>query len=445
MEEKLNEMNQKNREMNNRTSPLCLVWLTRILLLMTAVFFLTGCGSFNAEAGYYVVKVNPDLSGEVSMTLFMTPGQYNDIGWYYGDFVTTDSRLAYDIAQQLGWENYTWDKRVEMGRHVMVVTAPFANPRQYATELLDTLSPNDMPQGSGGAADSVPSGIHQVDGLFNRTYSMSNILPGERNARFPVYYLVSLPGSVVATDGDVEQQVVMWARPTQPQYFYVVSAALHQYDVRFDIDFSEADEAVLAVTVLATRADLDRAAGVYGGDAAANANQTLANVWARNLGLIDYELSTQVEGGRTALTLTSVYASRQELVGHLNTIPLFEDMAVKVGSSFLSNDLILSGTLAPLDEQYGRPNSVTLTVNMPGPILADELNDEAPPETNAQSYVWTNEPLAFTLNSDQDGVSPAVVFIGIGGALLTLLCAGLVGLLAVVYIIRRRSAAEKKI
>lgn len=363
-------------------------WLMFSFLI---VFILAACGGFDAESAYQAVTVNPDLSGTADFLIIMNSYQYSNIQLYYNEYVNTGAYLAYDVAQGLGWPDYTYSEDVIDGEYVLLVSTEFYSALDFDNNILGEFE-GDVNNIAIDAPSSIPSGIDRRDGLFNVIYTIS-FWTSPLEQSFPVNLSAKLPGTVIATDGDVasdDAAQVFWSISSESEDHFAVNGMLTDYDVVFEADFAVATDNQLVVSVSAPVAELQELARFYG---TGNVAQVLGDEWADRLGLEGVDVSGRTESGRQIITLTTTFANRQALLDQMNQIPLFSSMSMAGDNALFNSGLTLQGTLVPSKEEFGRPDTIRLKVNMPGEIVAE--NGEAT-GSQVQEWVWdgaANKPI----------------------------------------------------
>lgn len=364
-------------------------WLIFSLLV---IFILAACGSFDAEEAYQTVVINPDLSGQAEFLLVMNSYQFSNVQVYYNDYVNTGSLLAYDVAQALEWPDYTWSEDVVDGEYVLYLVTDFYSKADFEANIMVDVDVPDS-QIADNVPSSIPPGLERQDGLFNTIYTLFYISNPPDNQQFPIHVVATLPGTVVDTDGTIgteNKSQVFWFDTYQVENNYVASAMMSDYDVAFGADLAAATNNQLTVSVSAPAEQLAQLARIHRtGDTA----QILGEQWAGSLGLDNFEVASRNESGRQIITLSTAFTNRQALLDQMNQIPLFSDMALASDDMLFNSGLTLQGTLVPSEEAFGQPDSIKLTVQMPGEIV-DENGEKT--GVNEQEWVWSaaaNKPI----------------------------------------------------
>lgn len=355
------------------------LWLIFSLLV---IFILAACTDFEAEEGYNIASVNSDLSGEVNILFVFNAFQYSNLQTYYGtlDF---GGLLARDIANELGWSDFTWNENVVSGEYVLGVTQEFRNAADFYNNILTDIDPVSEGQIIEVAPETIPIGINRQDGLFNTVYTIYFLSGSRETYLFPIHFVATLPGIIVETNGDIgEDGQIFWYETFQAEEHYAVNAMLSEYEVAFGADLAAATNNLFTITVTAPASQLELLARLT---RSGNTEQILAERWAESLGLGTYVVDSHNQSGRQSITLTSTFANRQALIDQINQIPLFGDMRVQTDDLLFSSGLTLQGTLNAWEEAFDQPDSISLKVQMPGEIM-DENGEKT--GTNEQEWVW---------------------------------------------------------
>lgn len=187
-------------------------WIYCILFMCVAL--LTGCvGSFTADYGRQILRVNEDLSGTFTRGMALSDYDWNQAAMYYNDGEPSDA-IARSIAQNMEWLEFTHVYYQEGGYHWVEVTTEFASPDELFV-LIESVT-SDKPEGSGGSgseSDLPYYDITREDGFFQDTYHLQGtLLPlGNTGAAYEATYYAQLPGEIVETNGRIlENNMVAW-------------------------------------------------------------------------------------------------------------------------------------------------------------------------------------------------------------------------------------------
>lgn len=345
----------------------------KLIIFIVVTTLLTGCFGIDIEQIRVVAAVKPDLTGiyrvyaKITQSEFLSYAERNSLT----DPDETAEWIADDISEKLGW---TFPYEVEYGSDgqenvLLGLTVNFNDLETFCAFFPEADSETQSRAESILGSENIYScDLGSSSTPYTEVYAYTDtIYPGT----IPGELTILLPGSIADTNGsrkntpELGENGISWAWNDQDVAvpMYLVTAGLVDFDLEIGVTSGIGGKTDITIKVTAPIEVANQATTLYpSGDPL----QGLADRLAAGLNLSNYEVSAKPAGSQAEIILKMSGLSPAEVETVLAQTGLMSDVIMKADAGLFKGTYEFSGALAPWQGGFGYPDSVTLTVNLPG-------------------------------------------------------------------------------
>lgn len=384
--------------------------IARVLIYSFFVFMLVGCFGISPEQYNVVVQVEPNLSG-----VFVLESQFSsyDIDSYansnnLSNPQTVLDRMADDIANNFGW-TFPYEKGVRQdGDYIWLQMAVNFTDEDRFCSILPAVSADEEAQAAGviGEDSIYYCALQKTYTPYTDVFLFSNTIYPSNN---PGKLTVTLPGSVAETNGSpLGESGVTWSwnNDVVAVPVYAITAGLVDFKVDINVDIKSSRGGNLQIITTAPQEVVPYAKSIY--PSADDPITALADRIAQGLNLSEYKINIREVGSKVEITIEISDLSSEEIKNNLLDSGLMNEVTIVSDSSLFKSRHEFIGSLSAWENAIGSPDSITLTINLPGqstPQTFTAAENLQPVSASSETTNW----LGIT------GIGLACLFIIIGG------------------------------
>ena len=357
--------------------------IAKVLVCILFTGVLTGCFGIDVEQYGVIANVTPNLTGVYLVTAKISEGEVQSYAErnYLTDINSIAESMASEIADNLGWTfPYEVIPSTDGEYLILGLKVEFMDEDTFCAFFPEADSET---QAKGDAAVGEENVYYCELSTYSTPYTevymfTDTIYPGS----VPGKLTILLPGTIAKTNGSRDnappfgENGVSWSWndqvPAVPMYLY--TAGLTNFDLDINIQINANGDGDLIIKATAPLEVNTFASSLYPTD---DPLQSLADRLAKGLNLSSYIANVKQAGSQVVISLEMSGLSPEEMEITLNKSGLMSEANINVNSNLIKGQYEFSGSLMPWESSIGYPESVALTINLPGqtnpqPFTADE-------------------------------------------------------------------------
>ncbi|MBI3163082.1 MAG: hypothetical protein HYZ24_00235 [Chloroflexi bacterium] len=369
----------------------------KLLIFMLIMTMLTGCFGIDIEQYRVMAVVRPDLTGAYVVSAKITESEY--ISYMERNSLTDPKEaaewMADDIAERLGW---TFPYEVEYGTDgenlLLGLNVNFNDLETFCAffPAADSETQSNA-ENALGSENIYYCDLSASSTPYTEVYTYTDtIYPGT----IPGELTILLPGSIAETNGsrkntpELGENGVSWSWNDQDVAvpMYLITAGLVDFDLEIAITTGTGGKTDVTVKATAPIEVANQAATLYpSGDSL----QALADRLATGLNLSNYDVSAKPAGSQAEIILKMSGLSPEEVEAVLVQTGLMSSVTMKADAGLFKGTYEFSGNLSSWQGGVGYPDSVTLTVNLPGQAEPESFSaneSQQPVSVVSESINW---------------------------------------------------------
>lgn len=371
--------------------------IAKNLIFIFFATLLVGCFGIDIEQYRVLAAVKPDLTGVYAVSAKITESEVQSYAETHEltDIQSIANGMANDIADKLGW---TFPYEVDYGSDgeyfLLGLKVNFNDLETFCAFFPAADSDTESKaKNTLGSENIYPCDLSTSSTPYTEVYTFSDtVYPGT----IPGELTILLPGSIADTNGsrkntpELGENGVSWFWNDQDVAvpMYLVTAGLVDFDLEVSVTAGNDGNTDITVKVTAPIEVANQATTLYpSGDPL----QGLADRLAAGLNLSNYEVSAKPAGSQAEIILKISGLSAVEVESVLAQTGLMNDVSMNADAGLFKGTYEFSGDLAPWHGGFGYPDSLTLTVNLPGQVEPQSFNaneSSQPISVTSESTNW---------------------------------------------------------